>query len=91
MKQSESANWRPVISVDPVDGGWRVNGELCGEALMFLSGGRAEAQARALARRLASIGFDTLVEIHDRANTLAGVVRYPADRRHDRVSGCARP
>ena len=76
--------WRPVIFVDPVEGGWCVKAD-CGEGLMFLSGARAEDQARALAQRLARAGYETMVEIRDRANTLAGVLRYSAERDLDPV------
>ncbi len=66
------------ISVAPVGGGWCVSCDECGVDLMFLSGGRAESQARTLARCLAGLGQDALVEVHDRRNALAGVTRYVA-------------
>lgn len=66
------------ISVDAVEGGWLVNGLEGCEDLLFLSGGRAEHQAHALAQCLAALGYDTRVEIHDRTNALAGDFRYAA-------------
>ena len=67
-----------AISVAPVQGGWRLEAAVCGQALMFLSGACAERQARALARRLASLGYDMRVEVRDRRNAVAGSFRYPA-------------
>jgi hypothetical protein len=64
------------ISVAPVEGGWSV---LCGSQLhpmMFLSGARAEQQARALARRLSLTGDHASVKVHDRTSTLVGATRY---------------
>ena len=67
-----------AISVAPVPGGWRLEAAVCGQALMFLSGASAERQARALARRLAGLGYDMRVEVRDRRNAVAGRFRYPA-------------
>ena len=39
------------IAVAPVDGGWSIACDGGLEPMMFLSGARAEAQARALAQR----------------------------------------
>ena len=69
---------RGAISVGPVQGGWRVEAALCGQALMFLSGACAERQARALARRLAGAGYDMHLEVRDRRNAVAGSFRYQA-------------
>ena len=66
-----------AISVAPVQGGWRVKAGAC-EALMFLYGGCAERQARALAVRFACLGYDARVEIRDRGDALAGSFRYRA-------------
>ena len=68
-----------LILVEPVAGGWCVSCRGSCEVLMFLSGGHAEAQARSLARCLALIGQDALVEIYDRQNDLAGLARYVAE------------
>jgi hypothetical protein len=67
-----------AISVGPVPGGWRLEASVCGQGLMFLSGACAERQARALARRLAGLGYDMRVEVRDRRNAVAGQFRYPA-------------
>jgi hypothetical protein len=67
-----------LILVEPVAGGWCVSCRGAFESLVFLSGGRAETQARALARSLAVLGQGAVVEIHDRENGLAGAARYPA-------------
>jgi hypothetical protein len=68
--------WRDhTILVAPVDGGWSVR---CDESqpLMFLSGARAEEQARALARCLARGGEDAQVVVHDRTSALVGSTLY---------------
>ena len=78
LEQGQSCDC--VIAVEPVEGGWCVTCGGCGESLMFLSGGRAEFQARVLARCLAGLCKDARVEIHDRQNVLAGAVRYVSER-----------
>jgi hypothetical protein len=67
-----------LIIVEPVGGGWQVG---CDEMqpLMFLSGGRAEAQARIIARCLTRLGDDARVVVHDRASGLIGAHRYFAE------------
>ena len=67
-----------VISVSPVAGGWCVSSPH-EEALMFLTGRRAEDQARALGRCLALLGQTAVVEVHDREGAIAGSVIYPAE------------
>ena len=67
-----------LITVDAVQGGWRVALDDL-TPLMFLSGGRAEEQARRLAGALNGIGSDARVTIRDRANTLVGSRRYHAE------------
>jgi hypothetical protein len=76
-RSGEAFRARPErsISVAPVQGGWRVTAGAC-EPLMFLSGGCAERQARALAQRLARLGYEARVEIHDRGDLLAGSFSY---------------
>jgi hypothetical protein len=78
LRTTEHSDTPLIISVEPVDGGWRLSCEGLAESLMFLSGGRAEAHARVLADRLAALGHDAVVQIHDRDNNLAGAVRYRA-------------
>jgi hypothetical protein len=71
---------RAVISVNPVAGGWSVRSPL-EEALMFLTGGHAEDQARVLGRCLASLGQTAVIEIRDEDGALADSVIYPAKAR----------
>ncbi len=67
-----------AITVRPVVGGWSVESAILSAPLMFLSGGRAEAMARKLAARLAELGHEVRVFIHDRSQALVGELRYPA-------------
>jgi hypothetical protein len=67
-----------LITVDAVQGGWRVAMDDL-TPLMFLSGGRAEVEARRLAGALNDVGDDARVLIRDRANTLVGSRRYYAE------------
>jgi hypothetical protein len=46
---------------------------------MFLSGGKAEERARALAARLSNAGDDARVLVHDRSSRLVGATRYFAE------------
>jgi len=59
------------ISVRPVPGGWTVASSF-GQALMFISGGRAERAAVALAQAAAAAGDQAEVLIHTRDGRLAG-------------------
>jgi hypothetical protein len=68
-----------MVKVEPSGSGWVVDGGLGLQPLMFLSGAKAEAQAHALARSLASAGSDARVAVHDRAQQLVGAYRYFAD------------
>lgn len=45
---------------------------------MFASGGRAEAKAHDLARRLARLGHETCVLVQDRTEEAVGRTLYPA-------------
>jgi hypothetical protein len=67
-----------TIAVGPVEGGWSVACDAVREPMMFLSGARAEAQARALAQRLSDAGEDVQLTVRDRAHTLVGSARYRA-------------
>jgi hypothetical protein len=78
-----------LILVEPIGGGWCVSSRGACEAMVFLSGGRAEAEARLLARCLALVGHDVLVEIHDRTNRLAGRVSYSAEAAAPGAAGAA--
>ncbi|RAK60604.1 hypothetical protein DJ021_12705 [Phenylobacterium hankyongense] len=64
------------ISVSPVEGGWSVRCDGAVQPLMFLSGARAEDQARALARRLSLYGDIARVLVHDRTSRLVGATCY---------------
>ena len=67
-----------LIVVAPIAGGWRVALDDL-EPMMFLSGRRAEAHARALAKRLAVVGGEARLMIHDRSYALIGAQLYLAD------------
>jgi hypothetical protein len=67
------------IFVAPVEGGWTVQFDRDLQPLMFLSGARAEQQARALARKISQSGEDVEVLVHDRSRTLVGATRYAAE------------
>jgi hypothetical protein len=64
-----------LIEVRPCPGGWRVSLDDL-QPLMFLSGRKAEAHARDLARRLAEIGDSVRVLIHDRTSALVGTQAF---------------
>jgi hypothetical protein len=66
-----------TIAVAPVEGGWSVACDAVREPMMFLSGGRAEAQARALAMRLSEAGDEVELTVRDRAHVLVGRASYP--------------
>lgn len=65
------------IYVRPVGGGWSVDCA-CEETLMFLSGARAEIQARRLAQCLSMLGRDAVVEVHDLSDAVVGAIRFSA-------------
>jgi hypothetical protein len=64
------------IAVTPVDGGWSIACDGGLEPMLFLSGGRAEAHARALARRLSEAGDTVEVVVRDRNSAVVGSTRY---------------
>lgn len=66
------------IAVAPVEGGWSLACDVGLEPVMFLSGGRAEAQARALACRLSEDGGEVRVTVRDRSRAVVGSLRYCA-------------
>ena len=68
-----------IIRVGPIDGGWVVDCEGAAEPAVFLSGGKAEAIARATAARLAASGVDVRVEIVDRSQRPAGSSWFSGD------------
>lgn len=65
-----------LLQVRPVAQGWLVECTHWVEPLIFRSGARAEAQAHAVAKSLASAGNDARVVVHDRTHHLVGTTRY---------------
>ena len=63
------------ISVLPVPGGWSVKTPFS-DALMFISGGRAERAAVSLARGATAAGQPVELVIHTRDGRLAGRRAY---------------
>jgi D-arabinose 5-phosphate isomerase GutQ len=61
-----------VIRVSPIQGGWSVDYDTLAEAMVFRSGGRAEAAARKIASTLAQNGEEACVVIADRSEREAG-------------------
>lgn len=55
-----------TVHVEPTPGGWRLRCDPCGgDPLMFFSARKAEAQARALVRRLTALGLEVRMEVHN--------------------------
>jgi hypothetical protein len=69
---------RRHIAVAPVSGGWAIAFDAGVEPMMFLSGACAEAQARALAHRLAQSGTEVELTVLDRSRALVAQTRYLA-------------
>jgi hypothetical protein len=61
-----------LISVSPQGGAWAVRTDGVANDMVFRSGGRAEAAARALGERLAADGQPAAICIFDRTGALAG-------------------
>lgn len=72
-----------VLRVRPAASGWLVEASDL-EPLMFFSGAKAEAQAHALARCMASTGNDAEVVVHDRTEKIVGAARYFAGTNNTR-------
>jgi hypothetical protein len=68
-----------LLRVRPAAGGWVVESGGRLEALRFRSGGRAEAQAHALAAAIARSGDDARVVVHDLGDREIGTRRYFAE------------
>lgn len=64
------------LSVRPAEVGWKVESSEGVEPQLFLSGGRAERSARALAAMLASAGKAVRLVIEDRASRVVGQERF---------------
>lgn len=65
-----------TICVVPLGEGWAVEQEDLAESLVFISGGRAEAAARKLARATSRAGMSAEIVIHDRNGQVVGRQRY---------------
>jgi hypothetical protein len=65
-----------TISVVPVGDGWAVRSEGFDNEMLFQAGAKAEAAARALARRYADEGRTAEVAIFLRDGALAGRIRH---------------
>lgn len=61
-----------MISVKPVGDGWSVQSDAFDSEMMFLSGAKAEAAARRLAKTLARSGQSSQINIFLRDGALAG-------------------
>jgi hypothetical protein len=61
-----------TICVKPFDAGWSVACDGADNSMLFLSGAKAEAAARALARNVAQAGKPAAIEIWLRDGRLAG-------------------
>lgn len=64
------------IAVTAVEGGWSLACDAGLEPVVFLSGARAEAHARALASRLSEAGDEVRVTVSDRSHSLVGSMLY---------------
>jgi hypothetical protein len=68
-----------IISVTPVGDGWSVASDAFDSEMMFLSGAKAEAAARRLARTMAQSGESAEIRIFLRGGALAGRFAVPAE------------
>ena len=64
------------VLVVPFSNGWAVECDGVCERLTFLSGARAELQARKFAIALSRAGSDALVQVHDRMHEIVGTGLY---------------
>jgi hypothetical protein len=69
------------LKVRPSGPGWQLESDANTQPMMFLSGAKAEAQAHALAKRMAASGADARVTVQDRGEQVVGATEYPADER----------
>jgi hypothetical protein len=67
-----------VISVKPFGEGWTVQSDAFDSEMMFLSGAKAEAAARRLAKTLSYSGQSAEIRIFLRDGALAGQLSVPA-------------
>ncbi|HKR90074.1 MAG TPA: hypothetical protein VJS38_18045 [Phenylobacterium sp.] len=70
------------ISVVPVGNGWAVRSTVFENEMLFVAGAKAEAAARALARRYAARGESAEVSIFLRDGSVAGRFLHAASPDH---------
>lgn len=68
------------ISITSNGHGWTMTTSLAADPVYYLSGGRAEGSARALANRLAKAGEDVELEIRLADGSLVDRIAFPAAR-----------
>jgi hypothetical protein len=80
MEDAPSA-WasRQIVKVRRLAGGWNVSNSLIGESRLYGSRRQAEQHARSLAGRIAKMGFDSRVDLHDEADDLVGTMWFWRD------------
>jgi len=66
-----------TISIKPLDAGWSVASDGADNAMLFLSGAKAETAARALGRIIADSGIPAKIEIWLRDGRLAASFLCP--------------
>ena len=66
-----------MISIKPLDAGWSVASDGADNAMVFLSGEKAEKAARALGRTIADSGLPAKIEIWLRDGHLAASFLCP--------------
>jgi hypothetical protein len=76
-----------TVEVAPIAGGWVVITTGPCVPLVFLSGGRAEQQARRLATCFASLGDDVRLAVRDLSNAIVGTFFYEASVGYDAAEG----
>ena len=65
-----------LITVAPAGESWAIHTDHLPEDLVFPSGGKAEAMARALAQSVAQMGKAAEIRVYLRGGALAGVLTY---------------
>jgi hypothetical protein len=68
----------PVIAVKPIGNGWSVKADAFESEMVFLSGAKAEAAARRLAKTLSENGQASQIRIFLRNGDLAAEFAVPA-------------
>lgn len=78
-RMTETAFRRPHVTVTAIPGGWMVVSNFCAGPLVFRSGGRAEAQARRLARWAASGWGEAELILQDARGALVAALRIAGE------------